>query len=71
MQQTEQVINRKASRLVTGAPDTLTTVPTHILSDCSLSPFCSTKPIHQHYAHGLRCLACSHSKHRPNSMITL
>jgi hypothetical protein len=70
MQQSEQVINRKASRLVTGAPDTLTTVPTHIFSDCSLSPFGSIKPIHYHYARGLRCLACSHSKHRPNSTIT-
>jgi len=59
MPQSEQIINRKASRLVTGSPDTLTTVPTHILSDCSLSPFCSTKSIHHHYAHGLGCLACS------------
>lgn len=71
MGQTEKVIKRKASRLVTGTPDTLTTVPTHVLSDCSLSPFGSIKPIHYHCANGLRCLACSHSKHRPNSTITL
>jgi hypothetical protein len=43
MQQAEQVINWKTSRLVTGSPDTLTTVPTYILTDCSLSPICSTK----------------------------
>lgn len=70
MQQTEQVINRKASRLVTGAPDTLTIVPAHILSDCSLSPFSSIKPIRYDYVHGLRCLACSLSKHRTYSTIT-
>jgi hypothetical protein len=70
MHQTEQVINRKASRLLTGAPATQTTVPTHILPDCSLSPFGSIKPIPYHYAHALGCLVCSHSKHRPNSTIT-
>jgi hypothetical protein len=70
MQQNEQAINRKASRLVTGAPDTPTTVPTHILSDCNLSPFGSIKPEHHNYAHGLSCLTCLHSKHRPNSTIT-
>ena len=64
MQQTAQVINRKASTVDTGDLDSPTTVPTHILFDCSLSPFGSIKPIRRHHAHGLSCLACSHSKHR-------